>query len=182
LERLANRLDKISNTRNLILTIITSVLVVAVMGYLTQTLVYDVYGEANMPDTNFGYGYDDLKDAFDTLGMEGLQVWSQVHLLDLLFPLGYSFALVIGITMELNSLYPDDKRLRVISIVPLFAAMADYLENAIIASQIAVYPNLSPAIVAIASLVTITKWVLLGFGFGIVLLLLFVWIGKRLAK
>jgi hypothetical protein len=182
MERLTNRFDRISTRRNLIITLIVTIATVSVMGYATQVLVYDVYGDFSMPDTRFGYEYDDLVEAFGSLGEEGLQMWSQVHLLDLIFPLGYSFAMLIGITMELRAVFPDDRKLRALSIVPLFGAIADYLENALVASQVAAYPNLSPAVVSIASFVTITKWILLGIGFAIVLLLPIVWIGKRMRR
>jgi hypothetical protein len=181
-KHLAGRIDRISNSRNLVIAIIACITILSTMNYLVQTLVYNIYGTANMPDTSFWYGYEDVQHFFDTLGTEGLQVWSLVHLLDIIFPLAYSFAFLIGIAMELKIVYPQKRELRVLFPVPLIAAIADYLENLLIASQIASYPSLSPAIIAIASLATMIKWIALGLAFTIVIVLLLVWVAKRFRK
>ena len=182
MKRLASRIDRISNARNLAIAIIVCIILLLTMNYLIQVLVYNVYGTADMPDTSLMYGYEDIQYFFDTLGTDGLQVWSMVHLLDILFPLAYSFAFLIGIAMELKIVYPQKRELRFLFVVPLIAAIADYLENLLIASQIASYPSLSPAIITIASLATMTKWIALGFAFAIVITLFFVWIVRRFRK
>jgi hypothetical protein len=182
MKRLAGRIDRISNSRNLAIVIIACIVLLSTMNYLIQVLVYNVYGAAAMPDTSFVYGYEDIQHFFDTLGPEGLQAWSLVHLLDILFPLAYSFAFLIGIAMELKIVYPQKRELRVLFLVPLIAAIADYLENLLIASQIASYPSLSPTIISIASFATMTKWIALGFAFAIVIVLFFVWIIRRFRK
>jgi hypothetical protein len=142
------------------------------MGALTQMLVYDVYGDANMPDTNFGYTFADIQGAFDTLGSDGLQMWLQVHLLDLIFPLTYAFSMTFGILMELRDAIPEKKNLRFLALLPILAAIADYIENTLIATQATSYPILSEAVISVASAVTITKWLLLYAGFAIIFLLL----------
>ena len=85
MDRVLKAMDRISTGRNLILSIVASGIVVITMAMLTQSMVYDVYGDAMMPDTNFGYTFTDIQTAFDTLEQDGLQVWSQVHMLDLIF-------------------------------------------------------------------------------------------------
>ena len=182
MKHLAGRIDRISNSRNLAIAIIVCIILLSTMNYLIQVLVYNVYGTADMPDTSLMYGYEDIQHFFDTLGTEGLQVWSMVHLLDILFPIAYSFAFLIGIALELKIVYPQKRELRVLFLVPLIAAIADYLENLLIATQIASYPSLSPAIITIASFATIAKWIALGFAFVIVFVLLFVWTVRRFEK
>ncbi len=172
MERMLNGIDRLSTGRNLVIAILVSAISVSVMAMLTQVMVYDVYGEAMMPDMNLGYSYDDILQSFDVLGSEGLNVWLQVHLLDLVFPLGYSFALAFGITMELRNSYPERKNLRTLSLLPLFAAFFDYLENTLIASQAAAYPNLSTLVISIASGVTILKWLFLFGAFAVVFILI----------
>ncbi len=182
MKRLLDTLDRISTSRNLIIGIISAIVVVSAMGTLTQTLVYNVYGDANMPDTNFGYTFAQIQEAFNTLGSEGLQIWLQVHMLDLLFPLTYAFSMAFGILMELRSSLPEKESLRMIALLPLSAALADYLENALIASQAIAYPVLSEPVIAMASLVTITKWILLYAGFIAIFLLLLLVLMKKARK
>ena len=182
MERLLNGLDRFSTKRNLILGIISAFIVVSIMGALTQMLVYDVYGDANMPDTNFGYTFLDIQTAFDTLGSEGLQMWLQVHLLDLIFPLTYAFSMVFGIMMELRATVPDKRNLRLLALLPIGGAIADYIENILIASQAISYPEVSPQIIAIASIVTILKWVLLYVAFAIVFILLIILVIKQIIQ
>ncbi|MFW9979592.1 MAG: hypothetical protein ACFFEJ_16030 [Candidatus Thorarchaeota archaeon] len=172
MDRLMKALDRISTPRNLVIAIVSAIVVVSLMGTLTQTFVYGVYGDANMPDTNFGYTFAQIQEAFDTLGSEGLQIWLQVHLLDLLFPLTYAFSMVFGILMELRASIPERKNLRLLALLPIGGAFADYIENTLIASQAYAYPALSESVIAIASLVTISKWLLLYAGFIVIFLLL----------
>jgi hypothetical protein len=170
--RIVQKLDKLARARNLILAIISSVVIVSVMGYATQTLVYDVYGDVTMPDTRLSYTYDEIVQVFDTLGPEGLRIWSQVHLLDLLFPIAYCFSMVFGITVVARKAFPDRWDVRKLAVLPILGAAADYLENTLVASQVAVYPSLSEPIIVVASLVTTAKWVLIIMGFAVVFVLL----------
>ena len=180
--RMMKGLDKISTPRNLVLGIFSAIIIVSLMGTLTQILVYDVYGNANMPDTNFGYTYGDIQTAFDTLGSEGLNLWMQVHLLDVIFPLTYSFSMIFGILMEIRASLPERKNLQLLVLLPMGGAIADYIENALIATQVLSYPVLSESIIAIASLVTITKWLLLYAGFIAIFILLIIMAIKRVQK
>jgi len=152
------------------------------MGYLTQTLVYSLYGVAQMPDTRFWYTVTEISETFDILGTGGLQVWLQVHLLDFLFPIGYSFSLAFGLAMELRATYPEKTALRQVVLIPIIAGLLDYAENLIIASQILVYPDLSGLVISMASLVTAAKWTMLYLAFVLVLVLLLAAIFQRFRK
>jgi hypothetical protein len=182
MNRMMNGLDRISTPRNLALGIFSAIGVVSVMNVLIQTLVYDIYGNVNMPDTNFGYTYGDIQSAFDTLGSEGLHLWIQIHLLDVIFPLTYSLSMVFGILMEIRTSLPERKNIRLLIFLPLGGAIADYVENALIATQVVSYPVLSESIISIASLITITKWLLLYAGFIAIFVLLILIIIKRVRK
>ncbi|TFF68655.1 hypothetical protein EU520_00090 [Candidatus Thorarchaeota archaeon] len=179
MQRLGDSIDRYSTARSLILAIIVAAVSVSVMGYLTQTLVYDVYGEANMPDTNLSYTYEQIMEAFGTLGPEGLLMWLQVHLLDLIFPLGYGFAMAIGIALLAKRAFPGRIELRTLALIPLLGAIADYIENGLIATQILAYPAVSQLVVAVASVVTTLKWGLIYLGFVVILVLVLVVIWMR---
>jgi len=53
------------------------------MAFLTQTCVYEIYGDVTMPDTRFVYTINEISGMFDILGHEGLRIWAQFHMLDL---------------------------------------------------------------------------------------------------
>lgn len=177
--RLLEKIDNQSNLRNLAVMIVSSFIVVMVMAMLTQTWVYDVYGDVTMPDTRFTYSINEIADVFNTLGQDGLNVWAQAHMLDFLFPLTYMFAIAFGLNMEIRRLFPDRKA-KLLVLIPLFAGIADYVENILVLTQIAAYPTLSEVVIMIASAVTTLKWILLGLGFVIIFVLIPVVVYRKL--
>ena len=182
MQSIMNRIDSISTPRNLVLAIIVSAVSIALMVSLTQTLVYDIYGEAAMPDLMFGYTYNDIMTTFESLGSDGLNAWLLAHTWDALFPIGYTLALVFGMTMLMRNTFPDSERERGIVLIPIIAAIADYIENILIASQAISYPIVSEQIIAIASVVTVMKWLLLYITFAIVFVLLLIFIFKLIKR
>ncbi len=169
-----------STLRNLVVMILTSFIVVMVMAMLTQTLVYDVYGDVTMPDTRITYSPNEITDVFNTLGQEGLNVWAQAHMLDFLFPLTYMFAIAFGLNMEIRKLSFDSSNAKKLVLIPLLAGIADYVENILVLTQIAAYPNLSEIVIMIASAITTLKWILLGLGFLIIFVFIPVIVYRRL--
>jgi len=178
--RILESIDRMSTLRNLVVMILTSFIVVMVMAMLTQTLVYDVYGDVTMPDTRITYSPNEITDVFNTLGQEGLNVWAQAHMLDFLFPLTYMFAIAFGLNMEIRRLSFDSSNVKKLVLIPLLAGIADYVENILVLTQIAAYPNLSEIVIMIASTVTTLKWILLGLGFLIIFAFIPVIVYRRL--
>ena len=62
--------------------ILFSFVVVVVMAFLTQTWVYEIYGDVTIPDTRFVYTIIEILEVFDILGQEGSPIWAQIHMLD----------------------------------------------------------------------------------------------------
>lgn len=161
-------IERQSSLRNLIIMIVSSFVVVMVMAFLTQTLVYDVYGDVTMPDTRFAYSINEMTEVFNKLGQEGLYVWAQAHMLDFLFPLTYMLAMAFGMNMELRKSFPDSANAKKLVLFPLLAGLTDYVENILVLTQIAAYPSFSEPVILIASAITSLKWILLGVGFVII--------------
>jgi hypothetical protein len=180
--KLLEAIDNQSKLRNLVVMIVSSFVVVMIMAMLTQTLVYDIYGDVTMPDTRFTYTITEITAAFNTLGQAGLNVWVQAHMLDFLFPLTYMFAMAFGLNMELRRLISGNSKAKLLVLIPLMAGIADYIENILILTQIAAYPNLSGVVITIASAITSMKWILLGLGFLIIFLLIPAVAYRRLSK
>ncbi|MFW9976086.1 MAG: hypothetical protein ACFFDQ_12520 [Candidatus Thorarchaeota archaeon] len=173
-------IERWASLRNLVAMIFASFIVVMIMGMLTQTWVYAIYGEVTMPDTRLAYSINEITDAFNTLGQEGLNVWAQAHMLDFLFPLTYMFAMAFGVNLELRKLYPENLNARKLVLIPLLGGIADYVENILILTQIAAYPNLTEGVIIFASGITTLKWVLLGLGFVIIFALIVLAIYRKL--
>jgi hypothetical protein len=182
LERVVGFIDRNSTGRNLVLSIVASIVIIAIMSIATQTLVYDVYGDFTMPDTRFGYTFSDVQTAFNAIGAEGLQIWAIAHAPDFLFPLAYSFSMMFGIILELRKAGMNSGMYRMIIFIPLAGGIADYIENILILTQIGVYPNLSEIVIAIASIVTLAKWVFLILGFIVIFGFLILIVIKRLTS
>ncbi|MHA2139945.1 MAG: hypothetical protein ACXADC_06175 [Candidatus Thorarchaeota archaeon] len=172
MKRIAAFVDKYATARNLILAIISSAIVVTIMGFATQSMVYDIYGDVTMPDTRLAYSYSEILEVFNTLGTEGLGAWLLVHSLDFIFPLTYSFAIAFAISMLSRKLFPEKSGFKNLNLIGLLGGDADYIENILVASQVLSYPNLSQPIIQIASIVTTLKWVIIMVGFGLVFALL----------
>ncbi len=164
-------LRKLSTPRNLLVSIVMSIVVVTILGYATQVFVYSIYGNYTMPDTRFGYTFEEIQTVFDGLGSEGLQAWSIVHLLDYIFPLVYMFAMAFGISVELKKIDCFDEYNKLI-LIPITGCIMDYSENFLVQTQVLAYPNISPLVINIASYITLSKWMLLGLGFVVIIVLL----------
>jgi hypothetical protein len=182
MEKILVIVERHSNRRNLLLGVIASIATIAIMSIATQILVYEVYGDFTMPDMKFGYTFTDIQTAFNGIGIEGLRVWAIAHSPDFLFPLAYSFSMMFGTMLELNKVEKNSGLLRKTVLIPLAAGIADYIENILILSQIAVFPNLSEIVIAIASVVTLVKWVFLIVGFVVIFSLLILIIYKSFSS
>jgi hypothetical protein len=180
--RMITALEKHSNIRNLVFAIIASVVTILAMSYGTKVLVYDIYGEFTMPDTRFAYTTTELQAILSTIDSEGLIIWSQIHLLDYIFPLAYFFALAFGILLELRTAYPERGKLKLFLLLPLVGCLMDYLENIFVLSQVLSYPNLSEPIIILASAFTTIKWVSLALSFVVVLGLIVVILQRRITS
>lgn len=178
---LMNTLKSWSTTRNLILSFVASVIVIILLGYGLQVLVYNVYGNYVMPDTRFGYTFEEIQAVFDGLGAGGLQAWTMVHLLDYIFPLVYSFGIIFAMGLELKKMDLFEKYNKIL-FFPILGCLADYTENILVQTQVQAYPNLSAAIINLANYVTLTKWALLALSFGVILILLFLILYQRLSS
>jgi hypothetical protein len=175
-------LEKHSNIRNLVLAIIVSLASILAMSYGTKVFVYDVYGEFTMPDLRLAYTMTELQTILASIGIEGMTIWAQVHVLDYIIPLAYSLAMSFCILLELRSTYPDRSRLKILIFLPILGAAMDYLENIFVLSQILSYPNLSEPIIILASAFTTVKWISLALGFIVILGLFVIILYKRITS
>jgi hypothetical protein len=182
MEKMILTVDRQSSLRNLAIFTVLSLSMMLVMFYLTQILVYNVYGEFVMPDLRLSYNILDLQAIFSLVGQEGMIAWEQVHLLDYMLPLAYSLAIASGIIYGLRRTYPEKTSLKKLVLIPLLGCVMDYVENLLILSQIISYPSLSEPIISLASVFTTMKWISMALGFAAILGFLVVTVYRRISS
>ena len=84
---------------------------------------------------------------------------------DLVFPIAYLCFLAFSATMLLKNL-PQDSKLRILNILPFFAAFFDFLENTLAAVFMGAYPQSSNAVAQILPYASALKWVFVFASFG----------------
>lgn len=135
---------------NLIYFIMLGITIPLVSGYAEGLKLLDM-----MP---MGYGFDYVNALFDTLGPKGRDTYLYRQLpVDLVYPalFGVSYCLVLAYFLKkLNSL---NSKLFYLCLLPLFAGLADYLENIGIINLLTDYPNLTSHMVTITAFFSLLK-------------------------
>jgi hypothetical protein len=80
---------------------------------------------------------------------------------DLLFPVVYSLALTVALTMGTRRILSSDNRLQYLHFLPLLIVISDWCENLSLAVVIDAFPDRLDAIATAASLFTSAKWTFL---------------------
>ncbi len=153
-------LDEHSKVQNLIILLIVTITMTLVMGYFSQQFL-TLSGGLPIPDTRLGYTFTEIQDLFSTVGQEGLLVYRNLQILDMFYPLAYSLAFVAGIMIAIRSCPERFQKIRMAGLVPIVAAVFDYIENILIATQAQSYPILDETVISIASAFTMMKWLTL---------------------
>lgn len=143
------------------------VLVVLVMAILPfNALLFPIIGDKleeisgyRMLDTLFNYSPADVFTRMEAYGYPGrllylVSSWS----VDFLYPIIYTFLLAFLLTLFLHRSFPPDSPLIRLQLLPFGMLFFDYLENALIAVLLAVYPAKPTVLALAASLSTSLKW------------------------
>jgi len=124
-------------------------------------------GGARTPDLSFIYTADDLYRMAEAYGPDGRQAYIRARFtFDLVWPLVYTCFLATSLSWALGRALPESSRWRTLNLVPLAAALFDYLENVATSLVIGRYPAATPGIDVLATFFTPLKWILLGLGFA----------------
>ncbi len=130
-------------------------------------------------DIRLSYSMDDVNELFDALGADGRTLYAQMHIVDMIYPLAYSLALVLGIAFFLGKRDAEGSSETPFILFPLVPAVFDYIENILIGTQLASHPALSGAIIGAASAATTVKWITLAISLGLLLLSFGLWQAAR---
>lgn len=169
--RLTNWIESLASRRNILLGLLVTIIVGAIMMVGIQPQMMALTGGLPILDTRLAYTFNDVNDLLTALGVSGRQLYTYHQIADSVFPLAYALTMAFVLAILAKRVLPENARTRATVLLPLVGAVFDYLENALIASQIASYPTLSPAIIAVATGMTGVKWIFMAASFAAILLL-----------
>lgn len=135
---------------NIIYTLMLTITIPKTMNFANGMKLLDM-----MP---MGYSLEYVTQLFNALGEEGRNIYlfNQIPL-DMIYPFlfGISYCLVFAYLLnKINKLYSS---LFYISLLPIIAGIADYLENIGIIYSLTNFPNLSSNTIKLTSLFSIVK-------------------------
>jgi hypothetical protein len=101
----------------------------------------EITGGATILDMTFTTGPESVYAVLSALGEAG-RAFDLTHIvpLDLVFPFTYGLFLALGISWALSGLLPEDSPWFLLNLAPVFAAAADYCENAGVIMLLLTYP------------------------------------------
>ena len=103
--------------------------------------LHDITGGATILDMTFTSNPDQVYSVLSSLGDAGRMFdLTRIVPLDLIFPFTYGIFLALGISWGLSHLIPEDSPWLLLNLAPVFAAAADYCENAGVITLLLTYP------------------------------------------
>lgn len=125
-----------------------------------------ISGDAGSPDMSFFYTPDDLYKMAQSYGDEGRDAYIMARFtFDLAWPIVYTLFLCTSISWIFQKAFTPGNWLRRMNLLPLFGALADYLENIATSVVMLRYPARTPLIDVLAPFFTLIKWVLISGSF-----------------
>lgn len=123
-------------------------------------------GSAESPDTSLFYSPADLYRMAEAYGEEGRRAYVRARFtFDLAWPLVYMLFLVTATGWAFRRGFPAGSRWQRANLVPVLAALFDYLENISASVVMLRYPAQTPVVDLLAPAFTLFKWVALGAAF-----------------
>jgi hypothetical protein len=132
---------------------------------------------AGSPDMSFFYSANDLYRMAEAYGDTGRDAYIRARFtFDLIWPLVYTLFLTTEISWVYRKAFEPDSLWQRMNLVPVMAALFDYLENISTSLVMMQFPTRMPLVAMLASVFTLGKWLLVVGSF----VLLMIGIGVRL--
>ena len=143
-------------------------------------------GDAGSPDTSIFYTPAQLYAMAQQYGAEGREAYIHARwTFDLLFPLVYGIFMITSIGWLSAHASSPGSILQLSNLLPVLGVLFDYLENISTSLVMARFPSELPWVALLATIFTLAKWVFIGAGFLVLLVLVLVaairWIGSRVS-
>jgi len=169
----------LSGKKVLLLFVLTN-LVYAVMIFITIPKVMVFSGELKLLDMMpLGYDLDYVNSLFNALGEEGRETYLHQQLpVDMIYPFLFGISNSLILAFFLNKIGKLDSVFFYVTLLPLLAGIADYMENFGIVVMLTSFPDVSPVIASLTNVFSITKSVTTTI-FFIVLIMILVSLGFK---
>ena len=139
--------------------------------------------DAPAPDLSIFYTADELYRMAESYGQAGRQEYVRARFtFDLVWPVVYAFFLTALISWTGGRVLPEDSRWRLVNLLPLIGMAFDYLENISTSLVMLRYPADTPVVPFLAGFFTSLKWLFIGAGFIVLVVLLIIGILERLRR
>jgi hypothetical protein len=123
-------------------------------------------GDAPSPDMSFYYSAGDLYDMAEAYGESGRAAYVRARFtFDLVWPLVYALFLTTAVSWIYDRALPAGSAWRLVNLLPLVAALFDYLENIATSLVMLRFPEPTAVVDVLAPVFTMVKWSLLGISF-----------------
>ncbi|MFA6866163.1 MAG: hypothetical protein WCR54_01470 [Clostridia bacterium] len=114
-------------------------------------------------DGRYFYNYTFVMDTYSKLGIVGIKLYTNFHILDYFFLISYMLLM-----MSLTLLVIPKQLKRYAFIIPIFPALFDIIENTLIEIASASFPTINVGLAKAISIMTPIKW-----GLGVVWFIIF---------
>ena len=166
--RLSDWIHGITNGRVALTALITFLLFTALVLPNQASSVAANSQDAASPDTSFYYTADSLNQIASDYGEEGRDAYIQARFtFDLIWPLVYAVFLSTSISWTYRKAFAQESLWQRANIVPVLAALFDYLENISTSLVMLRYPTATPVLDSLAGIFTLVKWVLVAGSFAL---------------
>ena len=119
-----------------------------------------------VPDLALYYTSQDLYCMADAYGEEGRVAYIQGHFtFDVIWPLVYTTFLICVLSWLTRRGFAEGSSWQYVNLLPLLAALFDFLENASTSLVMYRYPTRLSMLAALAGIFTTLKWVFVGMSF-----------------
>lgn len=127
-------------------------------------------GGAGSPDMSFYYTAHDLYELAEVYGEGGRRAYVRARFtFDLVWPLVYTIFLSAGISWVNRRAFGLESLWQRANLVPVLAALFDYLENVSTSLVMIRYPSSTALVDVLATVFTMVKWILVTGSFAILL-------------
>ena len=131
-----------------------------------------ITGGAGILDANFGYSPDKAYSVLENQGTEGRQFYTNMLYFDFVFPFVYMMFGVITIGFLLKLCHIKTRRLNLLLLAPVLAAICDWTENIFILLMIGKFPAKLALTAHLASTFTVMKIIFIAVFLAAVIVLL----------
>ena len=140
-------------------------------------------GVSGSPDLSLYYSPDQLYKMAEQFGENGRQSYITARFtFDLAFPFVYGAFLLSASAWGLGALTNVKNRWRLLVFIPILAILFDLLENTAASIVIGRYPQPSPIAAHLAPFFTLVKWIFVGSGFAISIVLIILGLWRKIKK